>query len=174
MKNNLAPYLSWLLKERPFAVPARGDDPTSATLLPPIKSTSTAAPDLAAVPSFVESSNSPGGKRATFTEPLPEQQGSLQPPYNQRNQPVGSRGEGSSRAHKVQFDQREGDMARLRIEPTPKRPKLSSALQTPRATNSSVAPEAPVVTPVVKPSNKSNVANPYGSYTSCIYSASCY
>jgi len=173
MKNNLAPYLSWLLKERPFAVPARGDDPTTTTLLPPIKSTSTAAPDLSIVPSFLESSNSSEGKRATFAEPFPAQQSSFQPPYNQRNQSVGSWGKGSSRVHKVQFDQDEEDMARLRIEPTPKRPKLSSAVQTPRATNSSAASEAPV-TPAVRPSKKSNTANPYGRYTSCIHSTSCY
>jgi len=162
MKNNLAPYLSWLLKERPFAAPTRGDGPTTTTLLPPIKSTSTAAPGFC---------NLPEGKQATFTESFPVHQDSFKPPYNQRNKSVDSRDEGSSGAYKAQFGQGEEDMARLRIEPTPKRPKLSSAVQTPRGTNPSAASEAPVITPAVKLSNKRNVANPYGSY---IYSESRY
>ncbi|RPB29144.1 hypothetical protein L211DRAFT_864734 [Terfezia boudieri ATCC MYA-4762] len=161
MKNNLAPYLSWLLEERPFAVPARGDDPITTTLLPPIKSTSTAVPDPAAVPSFVKSSNPSGGKRAIFAEPFPVQQDRIQPPYKQRNQSAGICGEGSSRIHKAGFDQDEEDMARLRIEPTPKRAKLSSAVQTPRATNSSATSEASAGTPAVRPSNKSKDVNPY-------------
>lgn len=158
MKNNLAPYLSWLLKERPFAAPKRGDDPTDIANLPPIKYTSSAAtPAFAGIPSTKTSTNS---SQSTFTAPTPQQ--SSQVPYNLPRHPASSRAESIPRASTTQFSQEAEDMARLRIEPTPKRPKLTSAVQTPRAINSSSTTEVSVTTPAVKPSAKNNSYNPYG------------
>lgn len=162
MKNNLGPYLSWLLTERPFAAPSRGDDPTDIALLPPIQSTTLAGPVLAVVSSSVPSNSSSGRKRATFVEPVATQQTRVQAPSSQANQFVADQS-GSYKVNRVQYHKDEEEMARLRIEPTPKRPKLSSAVQTPRATNPDVvASGAPAE--AAKSTYKSNVSNPYGTY----------
>ena len=132
--HNFGPHLTWLVKERPFAVPNRRDVAVDPTLPPP-----------------VEAPPTPQG--SPFTVPSrPIQTPSRPPPPVPRNIQFSP-----------QFQQEDEDMARLRIESTSKRPKLSSRVAgghidpeaTPRASNQA---SATTQTPAVKnpPHSSSN------------------
>ena len=160
MKNNLEPYLSWLLAERPFAAPNRGG-PGDISKIPKVQSTSEIVAESTAISTAIKSSNS---TRAAFVDPAPVQQKQSWPTVTSPNLSLSDRQHALAKASFVHFaeEEKEEDMARLRIEPTPKRPKLSSALQTPRGNISSSPPE----TVAVKSTSKKNynVPNPYGIY----------
>lgn len=159
MKNNLEPYLSWLLTERPFAAPNRGGDPGDISEIQQVQSTSVVDAGSTAT---IKSSNSFHRERTVFADPAPVQQKRSQPTVTPPNLSLSDQQHTLAKSSTVHFveEEKEEDMARLRIEPTPKRPKLSSALQTPKGNISSSPPEMLAV----KTTSKNNVLNPYGTY----------
>lgn len=163
MKHNLAPHLSWLLKERPFAALNRGDDPLDIALLAPIKPASAQSTNLHPIlPSPAPD------KRPETSGPASVQQSRSQPTSFQLIPKTPKQGEVLVRPAQAHSDGDSEEMARLRIEPKPKRPKLNSALATPGASfQSSVeAPSSEPETPDAKAPRRHQVTNPYRTYSS--------
>ncbi|KAF8475964.1 hypothetical protein BDZ91DRAFT_200703 [Kalaharituber pfeilii] len=145
-KNNLAEHLSWLLKERPFAAPDRSHGSATAELLPPTKSSSVSTPSLSSVPPI------PTLASSTLNHKTPIS--SVKQPARhlgsfRSNSTTSGRGEQSISVtfqlpNKPEAVAEEEEMARLRIEPVAKRPKLTS-LATPKANNQTSAVGTPAV-----------------------------
>lgn len=161
MKNNLEPYLSWLLTQRPFAAPIRGGGPGDISKVQKVQSTSAVDAGSTAIPTTIKSSDSSQSNRVAFADSAPVQHTRPQSAVTPPNLSLSDQQHTLVKPSSIQFvgEGTGEDMARLRIEPTPKRSKLSSALQTPRG-NISSSPEALAV----KSTSKRNVPNPHGTY----------
>ena len=161
MKNNLEPYLSWLLTQRPFAAPNRGGGSGDISKVQKVQSTSAIDTGSTAISTIIKSSSSSQSNWAVFTDSAPVQHTRPQSAVTAPNLSPSDKQHTLVPPSSVHFvgEGTGEDMARLRIEPTPKRSKLSSALQTPRG-NISSSPE----TLAVKSTSKRNVPNPHGTY----------